>query len=112
VALVGRCGLGSGTLESPEFTLASDAMLSFRTWFDTETERMDFDRKLVEMSVNGGDWQTIVEVTGTPKEWTAREVKLTARGKVKLRLRFDTVDDQNNTGYEGWYVDDLRVVYR
>jgi hypothetical protein len=103
---------GSGTLESPEFTLVSDAMLSFRTWFDTETERLDFDRKFVELSVNGGEWQTLVEVTGAQKEWTAREVKLTARGKVRLRLRFDTVDDQNNTGFEGWYIDDLKVVYR
>jgi hypothetical protein len=103
---------GSGSLESPEFTLAADALLSFRTWHDTETERLDVDRKFVEMSVDGGDWQTLVEINGTPKEWSSREVKLTARGKVKLRLRFDTVDDIHNTGYEGWYVDDLKVVYR
>ena len=103
---------GAGSLESAEFTLASDAVLSFRSWHDTEIERLDFDRKFVEISVDGGDWQTVAEVTGMNREWSAREVKLTARGRVRLRFRFDTVDDRNNGGYEGWYIDDLRVIYR
>ena len=104
---------GAGSLESAEFTLASDAVLSFRSWHDTEIERLDFDRKFVEISVDGGDWQNVAEVTGMNREWSAREVKLTARGsRVRLRFRFDTVDDRNNGGYEGWYIDDLRVIYR
>ena len=101
---------GSGTLESPAFSLASDALLTFRSWHDTETERPDFDRKLVEISVDGGEWQQVAALTDAAKEWTERSVKLTARGSVRIRFRFDTVDDQNNT-YEGWYVDDVRVVF-
>jgi hypothetical protein len=103
---------GSGTLESPEFTLASDALVSFRSWHDTETERLDFDRKFVEFRVEDGEWQTLAEILGQPREWTTREFKLSARGKVRLRFRFDTVDNQNNEVYEGWYIDGLRVVYR
>lgn len=30
------------------------------------------------------------------------------RGKVRLRFRFDSVDDVENA-YEGWYLDDIRV---
>jgi hypothetical protein len=99
---------GAGALESPEFTVGSDAMLHFRSWHDTEQERASYDRKWIEMSVDGGDWQVLDELVEPYKQWTERSYKLTVRGKVRLRFRFDSVDDVENA-YEGWYIDDIRV---
>jgi hypothetical protein len=99
---------GAGTLESPEFVVSADAMLYFRSWHDTEQGRASFDRKWVEISVDGGDWQVVDELVEPYKEWTERSYKLAVRGKVRLRFRFDSVDDVENA-YEGWYLDDIRV---
>lgn len=61
---------GAGALESPEFAVGSDAMLYFRSWHDTEQGRANYDRKWIEMSVDGGDWQVLDELVEPHKQWT------------------------------------------
>ena len=95
-----------GSLESTSFELNADATLSYETWHQTEAG--NYDRKLVEMSVNGGDWQRIDEVTGPSEVWDRRTVRLTARGNIRLRFRFDSVDAIGNR-YEGWYIHAIDV---
>lgn len=99
---------GAGSLESPEFTVESAATLSFRSWHDTETGRASYDRKWVEVSVNGGEWQTLAEIVEPNREWTDRSYTLSVRGAVRIRFRFDSIDDFDNA-FEGWYLDDIRV---
>jgi hypothetical protein len=98
----------AGELVSPEINLSADAELSFRSWYDTEPEGLYWDRKLVEIRVNGGEWQTIDRVTGQQKQWTNQSYPLTARGRVQIRFRFDAGDAMMNQ-FEGWYLDDIQI---
>jgi hypothetical protein len=112
---------GAGSLVSPEFAAgqgADSVELRFRSWHDTETGRPSggFDRKIVEMSVDGGEWQLVTEIDDRPRDWTGRSYKLaipaekSAEGfKLRIRFRFDTVDDVENNR-EGWFLDDIQVV--
>ena len=99
----------TGTLESPVIQLHSDASLLFRTWFETEDENSTWDRKQVEINVNGTGWQTIDQLTGPGRQWIAKAYRLPAPSSVQIRFRFDTVDSAYNQ-FEGWYVDDIAVV--
>jgi len=111
---------GAGSLVSPEFGAGQggEVELRFRSWHDTETGRPSggFDRKFVEMSVNGGDWQLVTEIEDRPRDWTDRVLKLdlpaaspSTERKLRIRFRFNTVDDVENAR-EGWFLDDIQVV--
>ena len=93
--------VSQGSLVSTEVELNADATLRYESWYQTEAGSVD--RKLVELSVDGGEWRVIDEVTGPPEMWDVRSVRLTARGRVRLRFRFDSVDAIGNR-YEGWYL--------
>ncbi len=103
----------SGNLDSPSFTVPSSGpILQFQSWYQTEDTGANWDRKLVQISTNGGaSWTTIDQVFNTPMStWTVKSVDLAsyAGQSAKLRFRFDTMDGLYNT-YEGWYVDDIAV---
>lgn len=98
----------SGTLESPVFTVQSDATLTFRSWTVTENSGTEYDRMYVEASVDGGEWRTLLQLSGPQGQWNTFSAPLTMRGNVRVRFRFDTVDGAFNH-YEGWYVDDISV---
>ncbi|MFQ6122105.1 MAG: helix-turn-helix domain-containing protein [Dehalococcoidales bacterium] len=111
-------------------SVGADNILTFWTWYDSE---LDFwpDRKLVEASTDGSNWQPVAWVakfwppfvppditqeqfdalTMVPERtWTKVEVSLAdfAGQDIYLRFRFDTMDDIMNN-FEGWYVDDISI---
>jgi hypothetical protein len=75
------------------------------------------DLKYVDVSAdNGATWDTPpahqILYPGVPmRSWQEIEVDLSdyAGQTIRIRFRFDTVDDQYND-FEGWYVDNIRVV--
>ena len=101
----------SGTLESPAFEVSSDATLSFATWYETENPAGDWDKKIVEVSVNGGPWEVVDQLLGIERQWITRSYPLPGRGSLRVRFRFDSVDSTLNS-YRGWLVDDIRVTVR
>lgn len=98
--------VSQGSLESTTFELTADSTLTFESWHQTEAG--NYDRKLVEISANGGDWQLLDTITGPSEVWDRRSVRLTARGNIRLRFRFDSVDPIGNL-YEGWYLHAIQV---
>ncbi len=102
----------SGSLLSPWINLAnvSGAQLLFKSWYKTEDTGTSWDRKLVYLTTDGAVWTRILQVAGPAEMWTAESADLSAyAGKqVRLKFTFDTIDALNN-GYEGWYLDDVRV---
>lgn len=101
----------SGTLTSPAISLSGLdlAMLSFWTYW--EGEGCGYEHPIVQISVNGtqGPFKTIHEsCSGTGSGLV--QVNLTAYVGQVVHVRFlwATLDGVGN-GYEGWYVDDVRV---
>jgi hypothetical protein len=98
-----------GTLESPPVTLAQDAVLTFRSWYETEDTGPAYDRKWVEINVDGRGWQPLGQISNEWKTWTVVSYPLTVRGTARVRFRFETIDGAFN-GFEGWYVDDVAIL--
>jgi len=106
-------GANSGTLTSGAISLAgaTGAILTFPEWSQLESLAY-YDRTRVQVSPNGTTWVTVFESHGTNNAWAKRTVDLTPYvgwGNIYLRLWFDTIDGIYNN-YEGWYVDDVKVL--
>ncbi len=72
-------------------------------------EDHDFGR--LEISADGGPWQTILEVTGLDNNWIQREISLEpycGGSSQDVRIRFRTVTDAQQNFF-GWFIDDLSI---
>jgi prepilin-type N-terminal cleavage/methylation domain-containing protein len=111
----------SGTLVSPSISLCDfdSARLRFSSWHETDPDPSTVnttDYKYLDVSTDGGaNWiEGIYQIT-TPETamglWQEIEIDLSAyTGQtIMIRFRFDTGDAQNND-WEGWYVDNIRVL--
>lgn len=127
----GGWGANAGALKTQNtIAIGEDNKLTFWTWYDTDKDFWP-DRKWVEASTDGVNWQLLswlaefwppfvpLEVTQEQfsklkmvpaREWTKVEISLAqyANQNIYLRFRFDTMDDWNNS-QEGWYIDDLEI---
>ena len=101
-----------GTLTSPAFSLSgkTGATLEFNEWSQVQDVTIR-DRTRVQLSADGINWSNAFESHGTSGLWAKRVVDLTpyTGGNVYVRFFFDTVSRFSNQ-YEGWYVDDIRVL--
>ena len=125
--------LCDGCLVTEEIPLADITRLRFHHWMAAETSSSYpdycYDGGLVEMSLNGGAWQSVAPVEGythlirtggtpgpfpaeTPVysgafDWTPALFELQSyAGTVQFRFRFGS--DGASTE-EGWYIDDVQV---
>lgn len=95
--------------------------LSFRTWYDIET---DWDYVYVEVSENGENWQILTTPSGTgtdpsgnsygwgysgvTNDWIDEQVDLSKYAGKKVFVRFEYVTDAAVNG-EGFMLDDVEV---
>ncbi len=104
----------AGTATSGTITLANSdhAEVTFWTWQDMETSTT-YDQRWVDVSddnfAKNIESIRLDEQVGL-KKWAKVNLALTnwLGKKIKVRLRFDSVDAINNTG-QGWFVDDVVV---
>ncbi|MCX6356519.1 MAG: S8 family serine peptidase [Candidatus Aureabacteria bacterium] len=108
----------AGTLTSPEIDLGdyNDAMLSFNNYRKVEPYGGSYDVTSVEASRDGGvSWSALWQLDSSmpcAEGWGGSGVVgLTefTGGKARVRFSFDSVDGSSNN-YEGWYVDDIKIV--
>jgi len=104
---------GELTQNSPVSLVGDVAYLTFWSYERTECGYGNcyYDRRYVDISVDGGPWQNIWGPTGPEGSWYKATVDLSAYiGKnVRVRFRFDTVDFMLNNFF-GWMVDDVRIL--
>ena len=123
-----------GALESPEFTLGENSVLTFYHRMNAESHndpQYAWDGGLVQMSHNGGPWTQITPEGGYTHriyrnpasplnantycwsgsfDWTLVTFNLSQyRGKASFRFVFGS-DGAANA--EGWYIDDVRLQYK
>ncbi|MEW6486517.1 MAG: hypothetical protein AB1578_01205 [Thermodesulfobacteriota bacterium] len=107
-------GTNSGSLTSSAFTIPAGhdvVQLSFWSWYETETTGTSWDRRIVQISVDGGPFENLIQFSGdTMRKWSQKTLDLTAYAgrSVQIRFFFNTVDSIANN-YRGWYVDDILV---
>jgi carboxypeptidase T len=126
--------LADGRLMTPVFDLGAMTQVTFWHWMQAEESSTyhgrAYDGGLIEMSVDGGAWEQVTPdggythtirtgsqpgalPDGTPVfsgtlDWRQETISLNGlSGQAQLRFRFCS---DGNTGREGWYVDDIRIV--
>ncbi len=102
----------SGALVSPWINLTNGggAILTFKSWYETEDTSTSWDKKLLYLSTDGTNWTQVLQVSGPNKQWATLSFDLAAYAGRSIRLKFffDTMDAVYNT-FRGWYVDDVQV---
>jgi len=105
----------SGTLTSPTIDLgnAVEPVLSFKQFVEVEAD-FAFDRFRVIVNDVDDPTNTAVlekDTISTAGEFASRTLSLAAFAgrRVQLTFSFDTLDSALNR-FEGWYVDDIRIV--
>jgi hypothetical protein len=100
---------GDGTIALDEY---SNQTLS-RLALGEEIDNSAWDQKWIQVSVDGGPFQDVLQVTGGPmRTWHQYSVNLSSYNDsvVRIRFHFDTLDSVYNN-HRGWYIDDVRVGY-
>lgn len=106
-------GTTTGALTSPliQVDVGGSPQLSFHHRFTTESfDGGSFDQLHVELNAGNG-WVSLASWDSKAPNvtsWTKQEYDLSAYAgqAVRVRFRFDSVDDQFND-FPGWYVDDV-----
>ncbi|MHA2495157.1 MAG: CARDB domain-containing protein [Candidatus Hodarchaeales archaeon] len=101
----------SGTLNSSFVSLASGAeMLSFWSWYETETF-LTHDVKEVYILLPNGTSTLLGRVNGTKSQWIRFSFNITAFAglDVSFGFQFNTKDEFNNN-FRGWYIDDVEIM--
>ncbi len=105
-----------GDLTSPPITLpAGGAYLRFDYLYKTETANPLVDQRRVQISVNGGAFTDLLQMSDDPMDYWLHSpvINLTGaqyRGQtVRIRFHFDTVDIYGNGFFPGWLVDNVSL---
>lgn len=106
-------GTNSGTLTSQNIVLPAtgNTQLSFWYYYETEETGTTYDRRYVQVAVDGGGFTNLTQLSGdTMNAWHQQVLDLSAYAghTIQLRFFFDTVDPIANN-YKGWYIDDVLV---
>lgn len=103
----------SGDLTSPPLYIPSTGYyLRFLYYYETETQGTDWDQRWVQISVDGGPFNNVLQLYDDPMVWWLRSQVIDLSGyaghTIQVRFHFDTIDDAHND-YRGWYIDNFDI---
>ncbi len=104
----------AGSLTSPPLSIPASGSNSLRFWYlyETESDGLNWDRRWVQISADGGPFQDVLLLSDDPPNiWLqSPSIDLTPyRGKtIRVRFQFETLDSVLN-GFKGWFIDDFTV---
>lgn len=115
----------SGDLTSPPIQIGASqtAYLRFAYRYQTETDQRFWDQRWVQISVDGGVFKNLYQLTqdpmnyerDVPPDWMLSpyiDLSAYAGHIVRLRFHFDNIDNSGavpDNDYEGWYIDDVSI---
>ena len=84
--------------------------LKFWYWFRLDEDSFyGYDQGFVQISVNGGDWQTLAgPISGWSTAWTQGYVDLSAYADSTVRIAFNFTSSGAHEE-NGWYIDDISI---
>jgi uncharacterized repeat protein (TIGR01451 family) len=111
------CDYNTGATSTGSLTMNSDVAIpggaspSLKFSYFLETELFaGYDEAFIDISTNsGGAWTQLLQVTDSGWQEITTDLSAYAGNNVRLRFRFDTVDNINN-GFFGWLVDDVEII--
>jgi hypothetical protein len=103
----------SGDLTSPSIYIpTSGYYLRFWYRYETETQGPDWDQRWLQISVDGGPFNNVLQLFDDPMNWWLQSQAINLSGyaghTIQVRFHFDTINVDFNT-YRGWYIDDLDI---
>jgi murein DD-endopeptidase MepM/ murein hydrolase activator NlpD len=103
----------SGDLTSPPLYIPSTGhYLRFWYWYETETQGQNWDQRWVQISVDGGPFNNVLQLFDDPMNWWLQSPAIDLSGYaghvIQVNFHFDTIDDAFND-YRGWYIDDFDI---
>jgi hypothetical protein len=103
----------SGDLTSPPIYIPSIGhYLRFWYRYETETQGHSWDQRWVQISVDGGSFNNVLQLSDDPMNWWLQSPAIDLSGyadhTMQVRLHFDTLDGLYND-YRGWYIDDFDI---
>jgi len=85
--------------------LPAGGTLTFWHRYDIES---GWDYGYVQVSLDGGGWNTLASYTGLQNNWTEVEIDLADHSGTSVRVRF-MLDTDYSITEDGWYVDDVMI---
>jgi len=104
----------AGSITSPPISLPVGSVQYLRFWYyyGTESPETHYDQRRVQISVNGGAFSDLHQLSGDPVDYWLRSPAISlaayAGQTVRLRFYFATLDGALNN-YLGWIIDDVSV---
>lgn len=103
----------SGDLTSPPIYISSTGYyLRFWYRYETETQGQDWDQRWVQISVDGGAFNNVLQLSDDPMMWWLQSPVIDLSGyaghTIQVRFHFDTIDSNFND-YRGWDIDDFEI---
>ncbi|MCS6908445.1 MAG: DVUA0089 family protein, partial [Anaerolineales bacterium] len=107
-------GPNFGFLTSPPIQLPQSPFYVLRFWsyYQTESAHPHWDQRWVQISVEGGAFQNLYQLSDDPMELWVRSPQLSlapfAGKTIQIRFYFNTLDQYRNR-YKGWFIDDVSI---
>jgi murein DD-endopeptidase MepM/ murein hydrolase activator NlpD len=104
----------AGFITSLPIPLPAGETHYLRFWYlySTESPEKHYDQRRVQISVNGGTFTDLLQLSGDPTDYWLRSPAISlaayAGQTIRLRFYFATLDRALN-GFSGWNVDDVSV---
>jgi parallel beta-helix repeat protein len=104
-----------GEIKTPSVDLSDveNAVLTFWSWFETESGRPpnEYDLRNVTLTVNDVPMETYPICGEDNKTWIKHQIDISdyVGEIINILFEFDTIDEEYND-YQGWYIDDVEVL--
>lgn len=105
-----------GDLTSPPITLpANGAYLRFDYLYQTENRNPFWDQRRVQISVDGGAFTDILQLSDDPMNYWLHSPVIPLTGStysgktIRIRFHFNTIDGIANANFVGWLVDNVSL---
>jgi len=104
----------AGYLTSPPIAIPAtgEYFLSFWYQYETESPGLNWDQRLIQISVDDGEFTNLYQLSDDPINYwlrsPLRSLKAYAGHTVRVRFYFVTLDNALNS-YRGWFIDDFSV---
>ncbi len=108
---------GFGDLTTPLITIPiTTTKMAVEFWYkyDTENSFQHWDKRWLQLSINGDPFTNTLQLTGDPEYFWMKvsaplELDTSITNTIQARFHFNTVDDIDNT-HTGWFIDEFSVV--
>gem|GEM_PF-4134337 len=102
----------AGSLISKEIDLTNSptAVLSFWSWYQTDTTGTETDRRCI--IIRNSTYSEVIQLSGEPmRNWSRKVIDISkfVGSYIAVEFFFDSINQFENA-YSGWYIDDVEVI--